>query len=112
MSAANVVPSVAVDDDHDEEEEGVDLLDENEADEDFVEDLDSVPYILKSYFKLVSKIVDGKATGKCTLCPSTSKTFNGTIRVTTNLTTHLVMFRNFPKIVASNNRIFFCLCRS
>lgn len=70
-----------------QESQDLDALgDDSDADEDD----ESLPYILRSYFKIVGKIVDGKATGKCVLCPSTQKTFSGTLRVTTNLSAHLV----------------------
>lgn len=65
----------------------VEVLDELTDDHDVDENL---PYILKSYFKVTGKVVDGKAPGKCTLCPSTQKEFSATLRVTTNLTAHLV----------------------
>lgn len=49
------------------------------------------PYILREYFQVISKIVDGKGSAKCFLCPK-SKTFTFDLKVTTNLLKHLVSF--------------------
>lgn len=74
---------------------------------------ENVPYILRSYFKIVSKIVDGKATGKCLHCVgSAEKNFSATLRATTNLTGHLVRLSGAHKTYTISNYLFLKTCRN
>lgn len=48
---------------------------------------EGLPYILRSYFKVVGELVEGKGYGKCTAC---KQQLAGDVKVTSNLSRHMV----------------------
>lgn len=77
----------AIEVDSDEEQE---TQDEIQGDGDAAEGY--LPYILRSYFKLVGEVVEFKADGMCLKC---KESFKGNLKALTNLKRHLVC-RNKP----------------
>lgn len=70
--------------------DSIDILDDDEEQSVDNEGSFTIPYILQSFFTIISEITaDGKTTGKCNLCVK-SKIYLGDLKVNSNLTKHLV----------------------
>lgn len=62
-------------------------------------DASYIPYILRSYFKLVGEVVNSKAEGKCLTC---KETFTGNLKALSGLKRHLVASINRSCFIRAN----------